>query len=169
MRFGGFAYDCLDYKMASSSFLLCFVKAGSNYVSRSITNTHAVPTIIPRFTGSTDSTDSSSTPADVNRHPKCKMATAKQEIVVSHDLQQMDTMFQRLYPDFLCGPTRLIMHENPPRCTKYDGICSNSAEIYSTSGSAVAIFRLGCRWTLAGVGDESAESGDPEKLRNVIF
>ena len=57
-------------------------QTGSSYISRSTTDGHAVPTAIPRFSGSPGSMDSSSTPADVDRHPKCNMVTAKPEVAI---------------------------------------------------------------------------------------
>ena len=62
------------------------LKNGSSYNSRSTTDKHAVSTVVPRFSGSLDSTESSSTSADVDRQPKCKTATAKPEVVLSHVL-----------------------------------------------------------------------------------
>ena len=47
------------------------------------------------FYESPHTTDSSSTPADVDRHRKRKMATTKPEIVISDVLQQIDTRFER--------------------------------------------------------------------------
>ena len=71
-------------------------QAGSSYISRSTTDRHAVPTAIPRFSGLPDTIISLPTPSDVDRHPKCKMAAAKPEVVMSPDLKQIDTWFQRL-------------------------------------------------------------------------
>ena len=67
----------------------------SSYISHSTTDRHAVPTAIPRFSGLPDSMVSLPTLADVDRYPKCNMATAKPEVVISHVLQQIDTWFQR--------------------------------------------------------------------------
>ena len=41
--------------------------------------------------------DSSPTSADIDRHPKCKMAAAKPEVVIFHVLQKIDTLFERLF------------------------------------------------------------------------
>ena len=80
-------------------------QTGSSYISRSTTDRHSVPTAIPMFSGLPDSMDLSPTPADVDRHPKCKMATAKPDAVRSYDLQQTDTQFKRLYQGFQDHPT----------------------------------------------------------------
>jgi hypothetical protein len=56
-------------------------QTGSSYISRSTTDRHTLPTARPGFTGSPNRTESLSTTADVDRHPKRKMATAKPEEV----------------------------------------------------------------------------------------
>ena len=71
-------------------------QTGSSNISRSTTDRHAVPTAIPRFSGLPDTMISLPTPSDVDRHPKCKMAVAKPEVVICHVLQQIYTRFQRL-------------------------------------------------------------------------
>ena len=66
-------------------------QTGSSYISRSTTDSHAVLTAIPRFSGLPDTMISLPTPAVVDRHPKRKMATAKPEVVISHVLRKIDT------------------------------------------------------------------------------
>ena len=58
---------------------------------------HAVRKAISGFSGLPDSPDSSSTSADVDRYPKCKMAAARPEVVISHVVQKIDTRFERLF------------------------------------------------------------------------
>jgi hypothetical protein len=102
---------------------------GSGYISRSTTDRHAVSTAIPGFSESPDSMESATTSVDVDRYRKRKMATAKPEVVISHNLQHIDMRFQRLYPLKLCHPTRLRMRENPKWLIKLDDLSSNSGEI----------------------------------------
>ena len=90
-------------------------QTGSTYISRSKTDRHAVRTARPGFSGSPDSTDSSPSPADVQRQPKRKMATGKPEVVLFHALQQTDTRFQRLYLGFRGRQTRRTLIDNSRR------------------------------------------------------
>jgi hypothetical protein len=71
-------------------------QTGSSYISRSTTERHAVPTAIPGFSGSPDSTELVPTSADVDRYRKCTLATAKPEVIIYHVLQQIDTRFSWL-------------------------------------------------------------------------
>jgi hypothetical protein len=64
---------------------------GSSNILRSTTDRHVVRKAIPRFSESPDLIDSSSTPADIDRHRKRKMATVKSEAVIYHVLQQIHT------------------------------------------------------------------------------
>ena len=65
-------------------------QTGSSCISRSTIDRRAVPTVILRFSGSPDSTDSSPTSADVDRHPKRKTATAARQTARTCLRGQMD-------------------------------------------------------------------------------
>ena len=70
-----------------------------------------------RFSGSSHSSDSSPTPADVDRHRKRKMATTKPEVVICYVLRQTDTWFETLYPGLPSHPTGWTHHQHPPTST----------------------------------------------------